>query len=457
MIMSMLFIGFIIVFILISQIFLDDYYIYKFEDQLLDDMFEFESNKDTSLESQLSTIRELSKTSGFKYLLVDQEGKILLSSVPEFAISRTKADSIDRDTQEIINSLSSEEYAYDLITFESKEQRVVMVKKVQASYLIISTQLSEIIEHAKIANEFFIWTSIILLIIIILLIYFLSKRVVSPILTLNNQVKHIADFDFSLYSDIKTKDELGQLGQNINRISRALEERINSLNSHNKILKDDMEHQRRFLASIAHEFKSPVGIIKGYAESIKLNYYKDEKEKNEFVDYIVEESDRLTDLVEDIIMLAQLDNKQFALNCDSINLSKHLLDYIQKHKIEVQEISIEESLYVKGDKRRINQVLSNLFQNALRYKTEQGYITVSLKQTSLHVQLSVSNDCEPITKEDLSQLIKPFYRIEASRSRHTGGHGLGLSIINSIVEAHEGEMSLSYKNGFFEVQVKFKR
>jgi signal transduction histidine kinase len=408
------------------------------------------------VEKLLIRLRDRAGASGYKFTIVNRNAEIILSSVPEYQLGTTLRFPMHTENYilDLMDKLDVGDYKYAVLKHPQNEQsQIVIAMKQEESMIVISTQLDEVVGNAQIANKFFVIVSLSLLLVILLATYVLSKKLVKPILVLNKQVEEIANFNFDSKYERLSDDELGQLGKNINHISVELEKHITDLKTSNQFLKDDMVMQRRFLASIAHEFKSPIGIIKGYAESIKLNYYATDLEKNEFTDYIVEESDRLSRLVEDMIMLAQLDNRQFTLELSEVNLSELIQSSIRKKHQTFEskgfalKLEVMDNIILQLDERRVEQVLENLVSNALRYSSKEAVIEISLQKIEDQVVLKARNQCDCIKSSDLEQLIKPFYRIEESRSRNTGGHGLGLSIVNGLVEAHGGSLDIDYQDG----------
>lgn len=454
--------AFMMLLLILNSVFLEEFYVFNLKDTFIS---EAEMIQDIYVNDEREVenlIKELNNTTGFKYNVVDADGKIYLSSVPEFdkslllSLPIHQSDYI-RDNAKILEN----SYKYTIIEHpERKQDQVMLVVKLSENrYLVITEQLQEIRTNAAVANKFFVYSGMVILLLILPVTYLFSKRLVRPVLELNELTSHIADLKFDTYYKGPVEDEIGRLGKNLNRISRKLDAAIQDLEGKNEQLKNDINMQRYFLASVSHEFKTPVGIIKGYAESIKLNYYKTSEEKDEFTEYIIEESERLNDLVEDMIMLAKIDTRDFKLELRDMNLSDLVRNIYGKHSdsfsdINVScEVNIERDIYTCVDEKRLKQVLENILTNARRYMDKNGSFSLELKQANDDVKLIIKNTCSDFSASDCDEIFRPFYRAEHSRSRITGGHGLGLSIVKAIIEAHDGSVYADYFGNTFELTI----
>ncbi|MFA6942067.1 MAG: ATP-binding protein, partial [Clostridiaceae bacterium] len=205
----------------------------------------------------------------------------------------------------------------------------------------------------------------------------------------------------------------------------------------------------------SHELKTPITSIHGFAEVLELGAAKDEKQLQTSLTAIMNESDRLTRLVNSLLLLSRFD-QNYQLEMKAENLSEILKEIqpqltvmVQKRKLE---LDIENDIFIKANKDQINQVIFNLVQNAARYSPEEsGIIKISLnsilKENIRYAKLTVADNGIGIPEENISSIFNRFYRVNSHRARSQGGYGLGLSIVKSIVEAHRGEISVISKLG----------
>jgi two-component system phosphate regulon sensor histidine kinase PhoR len=202
-----------------------------------------------------------------------------------------------------------------------------------------------------------------------------------------------------------------------------------------------------FVANVSHELRTPLTTIKGYAETLLEGALK-EDQAFQFVQVIKRHTDRLTKIVEDLLMLSRIETKEFQLRMEAIPLRDFIDDVVEfvKEPAEKKEISlsrneIPSSLAVQADRDYLEQILINLLDNAVKYTPEGGKVIVSaIEKDSKDIQFSVEDNGIGIPKEDLSRIFERFYRVDKGRSKELGGTGLGLSIVKHLVQAHGGRV-----------------
>jgi two-component system phosphate regulon sensor histidine kinase PhoR len=209
-----------------------------------------------------------------------------------------------------------------------------------------------------------------------------------------------------------------------------------------------------FVANVSHELRTPLTTIKGYAETLLEGALK-EDQAFQFVQVIKRHTDRLTKIVEDLLMLSRIETKEFQLKMEAIPLRDFIDDVFEfvKEPAEKKEISlsrneIPSSLAVQADRDYLEQILINLLDNAIKYTPEGGRVTVSaIEKDSKEIQFSVEDDGIGIPKEDLSRIFERFYRVDKGRSKEMGGTGLGLSIVKHLVQVHGGRVWVESQPG----------
>jgi len=202
-----------------------------------------------------------------------------------------------------------------------------------------------------------------------------------------------------------------------------------------------------FVANVSHELRTPLTTIKGYAETLLDGALK-EDQAYQFVQVIQRHTDRLTKIVEDLLMLSKIETKEFQLKMEMIflpNLIDDIIDFVrkpaEKKKISLSRHDIPSSLAVRADRSYLEQILINLLDNAIKYTPEGGRVIVSAgEKDSKDVQFSIEDNGIGIPKEDLSRIFERFYRVDKGRSKELGGTGLGLSIVKHLVQAHGGRV-----------------
>ena len=217
-------------------------------------------------------------------------------------------------------------------------------------------------------------------------------------------------------------------------------------------MKEIQEKKREFVTAVSHELKTPLTAIKGYIETIEEN--TENPENQEFIRIVKHHTERLEKIVEDLITLAQLEKENPDIEMKNVNLVKVAKDVVMLFEKKAKEKGIEITLKydeipeIKGDQFRLEQMLINLVDNAVRF-TEQGSIKISLsyeKEKSM-VKIEVSDTGIGIEKFHISKIFERFYVVDKARSRKTGGTGLGLSIVKHIVLLHNGTIEVQSSLG----------
>ena len=213
-------------------------------------------------------------------------------------------------------------------------------------------------------------------------------------------------------------------------------------------LKKAFDAQKRFISDAGHELKTPIAAI-----NANLEVLKSEIPENKWVDYIAEENDRMKNLVRDLMYLAHSDSGREKLVMENVNISDAIafavlpLESLIFEKGKKLVLDIEEDMMMECDERKIKQLLVILVDNAVKNSDRGDVITVSARKKDGAVVIKVHNTGWGIKSEDLEKIFRRFYRADTSRSRETGGYGLGLSIASAIVSEHRGKISAQSEYG----------
>jgi two-component system phosphate regulon sensor histidine kinase PhoR len=205
------------------------------------------------------------------------------------------------------------------------------------------------------------------------------------------------------------------------------------------------KYRKDFLGNVSHELKTPVFNIQGYILTLLDGGLEDDKINRLYLKRTEKSIDRMINIVEDLESITKLESGELKLNRDVFDIVKLIEDVFEMETMEAQErkISLEfiesshKPLFVKADKKRFYDVVSNLVVNALKYGRRGGFVKVGFFDMDDHVLVEVSDNGIGIGKSDLPRIFERFYRVDKSRSREQGGTGLGLAIVKHIIEAHE--------------------
>lgn len=212
--------------------------------------------------------------------------------------------------------------------------------------------------------------------------------------------------------------------------------------------------RREFVANVSHEMRTPLTSIKGACETILADEAMPDDMRTFFLNMAVEECDRMTRIVSDLLVLSRLDNKRTQWSIDKFDTDKMLTHIIEVMKVDADAHS-HKLVYnrksalpeITADKERVEQVLINILSNAIKYTPDGGTVTLSAEPYESSIKIDVADTGIGIPEEDLPHLFERFYRVEKSRTSETGGTGLGLAIAKEIVEAHGGTISVASELG----------
>ena len=267
----------------------------------------------------------------------------------------------------------------------------------------------------------------------------LNKRVLAPIRDITSMAETLSESNLSNRINIAgTKNELKDLATVINRMLDRIERSYNS--------------QKQFVSDASHELRTPISVIRGYTDMLK-RWGKDDPEiLDEGITAISQETESMKDLVESLLFLARHDKKTLMMEMSSFDPAE-LIREIQKEETMVhQEYHFDtarmDSLTINADRNMMKQVLRILCDNAVKYSGPGSTVTLSCtKEAGGGCCLSVKDEGQGISQEELPKIFERFYRSDKARQSETGGHGLGLSIARIIVVAHKGKLRVRSKPG----------
>jgi two-component system OmpR family sensor kinase len=286
--------------------------------------------------------------------------------------------------------------------------------------------------------------------VMIFFIALASRKVITvglrPLANVEATAERIAEGDLTArLPDVKPNTEVGRLVSTLNTMLGRIEESFAArLESESKL--------RRFVADASHELRTPITAIRGFAELHRQGAVTGEEKTKELIGRIENESKRMGSLVEDLLLLARLDQSR-EMKSDPVNLTQIVADAVasaraagQNHTVNFDEQS--EEIYALGDKDRIHQVVANLLANARTHTPAGTVIDVSVKQDTDGVRIRIADNGPGLSDADQARIFERFYRADASRVRTDGeGTGLGLSIVDAVMRAHAGQVSVESEEG----------
>ena len=391
----------------------------------------------------LSHVALMESEASTDVVIINNEGKVLASSQPQLSID-AYIKSLNTPVPYMGQTLEGnweEEAFIATISPINKGQttigNVLMLQNTDSIHMLMER-----------LNKHFLMVGMISGLVTIFIIIILSRKLAKPLIQMKEATLKMSKGDFTVALVPSGNDELGDLTKAI------------------QLLADDLKHvkqeRKEFLSSIAHELRTPLTFIKGYTDILyKRNLTEEDKKK--YLVIIIEETNRLSRLIKNLFDLAKLDENSFVIEKEQLDMKEFLANIETKISPAFQEkqinlsIQCEESLTLMADSLRLEQVVINLLDNALKYCTAGDTAVVTVRIINQTMRITIEDTGKGISKEDLPYIFDRLYRVDKSRSRALGGSGLGLAIVKELVHAHGGEIAVrSEENNGTTFELTFK-
>lgn len=295
--------------------------------------------------------------------------------------------------------------------------------------LYIYFPLEKITELASKEVIVLISSAIVFLILISFIIFKGIRVIMKPLQSLQFAAKEMAQGHYKTRVMSTSQDEIGQLAQTFNEMAQAIEE--------------EDQRQRQFLENVSHELRTPISYIKGYGEALLSDMIKEE-DRNEQLALIVREAGRMEKLTNELLQLSRAAEQSEKLQLYPLPLSEtirevgHMLEQRAKQARITLHMDLDDQMIIYADELRMKQILINLLENAIRYSDEETCVDIRCYEVEKQACIEIQDHGIGIPKEDLPHITERFYRVNKARSRVDGGSGLGLSIVQQLVTAHDG-------------------
>ncbi len=322
----------------------------------------------------------------------------------------------DWETEPFISTVSSLEYEEEIIGY------VFMFQDTETVHSLI-----------KRLNQHFLLAGFLTVGLTLFIIALLSKAITKPLINMKDATFQISQGNYSISLPETGNDELGDLAKSIESLAHDLTFLTQERND--------------FLASISHELRTPITYIKGYTEIVMKRELSEEERRN-YLAIILEETNRLNDLIKQLFDLAKMDQNSFLIEKTEVNI-KEILEKVEaklapafKEKGMTLHISCQKDFFLHADPIRMEQIFLNLLDNSMKYSSNGGSTSVMVELRKNQLYVTIRDTGNGIPEEDLPHIFNRFYRVDKSRTRMLGGAGLGLSIVKELVNKHDGTITV---------------
>lgn len=395
-------------------------------------------------EDNLINILYEANNNGIKIKVLDSNYNILYTIFNDKMSTRfTELDLM------ILNRLGNNES--EIVTLKNYEKSgydLHLVGKINDNYVILSTSIESLKKDARTTVIILIITSLFTFTILTILSYFISRLFSKKINKIKEVTEDISNLKFSKKIEINSNDELGDLFDNVNKMSQKLQDSIKELESANLKLKNDLiekekqeKLRKQLIANISHEFKTPLTIISGYSQ-LMLDDVKG-KENKENLEMIISESERLSGLVYEFLELSKLESGNVKLNNTRVDINELIKKELKKLSVRIQDknINVKES-YAKDaiitiDEKQVTRVIENILTNAIKFCKNEMEIKIRTYIKDDYLVYEVYNSGSNIAEKEIENIFNSYYKDKSGRNKD--GTGLGLTIVRAIIDLYNGK------------------
>lgn len=331
--------------------------------------------------------------------------------------------------KDFINSNLSKK-VYTLINPRFKNKTIIYgIKLDDSNYAFVSASLEPIDTTITVLKNQFIYVTMLVIILSLIVSYFVSRKISGGVIKINREAKKLSKGNFDVKFD--TDQPILELSE----LAETLEYTKDELSKTENL-------RRELLANVSHDLKTPLTMIKAYAEMVRDVTYKDDTKRTKDLNIIIEETDRLNVLVNDILELSKIQSGTQKLTIEQFDLEKFVKNIIKRYDIMSEnkkykfKVSINKNIIVSADRKRIEQVMYNLINNAINYTGDDKKIIINALELENTVRIEVKDTGKGIDKEELENIWDKYYKIDKTHSREQVGSGVGLSIVKNILINH---------------------
>lgn len=338
------------------------------------------------------------------------------------------------------NMLLSDEtlYKLNLVDPEYDKRSLLYGLRINdGNYIFLYTTLENIESTSQILQGQLKYITLFVMTVSGFIAYYFSKSITKPIIKITNKAKDLAKGNLNVKFDKSNIRELDELS--------------NTLNQTIKELKITDELRRDLMANISHDLKTPLTMIKAYAEMVKDISCDFPDKRETHLDIIINETERLNNLVNDILELSKIQSNNQQLETTEFNLIDEINSIIKSYSIMKEVLNykfildLPDVCLIKGDKQKINRAIYNLINNAINYTGEDNTVYVTVKNDKKNITVSIKDTGKGIKKEDLDNIWNRYYKNDKNHKRNVIGTGLGLAIVREIFEAHKFNYGVNSK------------
>lgn len=309
--------------------------------------------------------------------------------------------------------------------------------KVDNGSVFLFTMLSKVDKNEMLISSQLIYITLIGIVIAFIVCVYVSRIISKPIIKITEDAKKVADGNYNVEFKNNGIKEIDELSNTLNYLEK-------------EVSKTD-QYRRDLMANVSHDLKTPLTMIKAYAEMVRDISYDNKEKREEHLNVIINETDRLNLLVNDILLLSKEQSNVDSLNLEVYDLKEEFDKLLKNYSIlkETEDYNIElvspKNIFIKADKNKLNQALYNLINNAINYTGDNKTVKIEVVDNKKEYLVKVIDSGKGIEEKDLNNIWNRYYKNEKNHKRNKIGTGLGLSIVKSIFDSHKFKYGVDSK------------
>lgn len=334
------------------------------------------------------------------------------------------------------------------VYFDGEEQ--VLIKQVDFKCqdgahgsVFIVTMLEETVpEIKKLVSDGLVAIIMILILTACMLTIWIYTSLINPIKKLQIAAQNIKEGNLDFTIDVESNDEIGELCKNFEEMRQRLKD-----NAEEKLVSET--ENKALISNIAHDLKTPITAVKGYAEGLIDGVADTEEKRDKYIRTIYNKANEMDTLLNELTLYSKIDTNRIPYNFAKLNVSEYFKDCIEEVGLDLEAKHIglayfnyaDENVQIIADPEQLRRVINNIVGNSIKYMDKQnGLINIRIKDVGDFIQVEVEDNGRGIAARDLPYVFDRFFRADASRNSATGGSGIGLSIVKKIIEDHGGKI-----------------
>ena len=340
----------------------------------------------------------------------------------------------NKETQKI-KAKALAENGYLILTGPRKEKSLLYAVRLDDNKIVfLNTSLEDLGTTTSILRGQLIYITLIAIFVAIVISIFIARMVNKPILKITDQAKELSKGNYNIKFDGGNLSELDEL-------AGVLTVAASEMNKTDELRRD-------LIANVSHDLKTPLTMIKAYAEKVRDMSYKDKEKMDKDLNVIIDESDRLNALVNDLLNVSKIESHKDEINLSTYSLNDQITEVLRRYDV-IQEkegykidVDISKNVSVEADKEKINQVFYNLINNAIEHTGDDLTVKIKVDNKKDGVLISITDSGKGIPKEEIPLVWNKYYTKKKNHKRNTVGTGIGLSIVKTVLEAHKCEYGI---------------